>query len=289
MFAKVFSQIFDSSIAEDHSVRHVFMDLLVLADSDGVIDMTLPAIARRTNVPIEIVKDAIAALSAADPASRTKEHEGRRLLPLAEGRDWGWRIVNYLHYRQLQTEESRRDYFREYRRKSRVANVAVQPVHSGSQEFTNAEGEEDEEAEEPPLSDEECEEADAVARRPLAITSFEDFWQAYPKKVGKGAAEIAWKKQRVSAKLPEILTAIRAAKLSMEWTKESGQFIPNPATWINQRRWEDQLTPSRGSAPSEDVDPAGWREWLKEQKRDYMPYRFAIPPFLKDDFRKSRT
>lgn len=119
MFAKIFSQIFDSSIAENHTHRHVFMDLLVLADSDGVVDMTHDAIARRTNVPIEIIRPAIAALCAPDADSRTPEHDGRRLLPIDTKRGWGWQIVNYQHYRKIRDEEARREYFRDYRRDER--------------------------------------------------------------------------------------------------------------------------------------------------------------------------
>lgn len=121
MFAKVFTQIFDSSIAENHQTRHVFMDLLVLADSDGVIDMTMEAIARRTNVPLEIVRAALSDLCAPDPASRTPLEDGRRLLPLDEGRAWGWQVVNYAHYRAIRDEESRREYWRTVKQAEREA------------------------------------------------------------------------------------------------------------------------------------------------------------------------
>lgn len=121
MFAKVFSQIFDSSIAENHQTRHVFMDLLVLADSDGVVDMTAEAIARRTNVPLEIVKQAIVELCEPDLSSRTRTEEGRRLLPLEEGRAWGWQIVNYGQYRDIRDEEARRAYWRDYKKAEREA------------------------------------------------------------------------------------------------------------------------------------------------------------------------
>lgn len=121
MFAKIFSQIFDSSLADNFEHRHVFMDLLVLADSDGVVDMTAEAIARRTNVPLERVTNAIVALSAPDPRSHSPGEDGRRLLPIDERRPWGWQIVNYHHYRQIRDEESRREYFRTYRQKEREA------------------------------------------------------------------------------------------------------------------------------------------------------------------------
>ena len=101
MFAKVFEQIFDSSIAEDWQTRVVFEDMLILADQNGVVDKTCEAIARRTNVPIEIVKKGIKKLEAPDPQSRNPKHEGRRIARLDEHREWGWLIVNYEEYRKL--------------------------------------------------------------------------------------------------------------------------------------------------------------------------------------------
>lgn len=69
---------------------------------------------------------------------------------------------------------------------------------------------------------------------------FDEFWSAYPKKVGKGAAESAWKKHK--PELSVCLAAIASAKASRDWQKENGQYIPNPATWINQKRWADGVT-----------------------------------------------
>lgn len=38
-----------------------------------------------------------------------------------------------------------------------------------------------------------------------------------------------------------MLNAIEIAKQSMQWNKDNGQYIPNPATWLNQKRWEDEI------------------------------------------------
>ena len=119
VFAKIFAQIFDSSIASDHVVRHVFMDMIVLADRDGVVDMTYDAIARRTNVPEAIVIHAIGELLKPDPRSRSKSESGARLIPIDSHRDWGWQIVNFEHYRNIVDEESRRAYFRDKKREQR--------------------------------------------------------------------------------------------------------------------------------------------------------------------------
>ena len=68
---------------------------------------------------------------------------------------------------------------------------------------------------------------------------FDLFWQAYPKKVGKEAARKAF--SRVKAPLESLLTAIERQKCGNQWTTENGRFIPNPATWLNQGRWEDEV------------------------------------------------
>lgn len=83
--------------------------------------------------------------------------------------------------------------------------------------------------------------ADAQTRR------FAEFWKAYPKKVGKKAAEKSWQKLKPDAELFErIMQAVTAAKGSDQWNRENGRFIPNPSTWINQGRWDDEL-PAVGS------------------------------------------
>lgn len=67
---------------------------------------------------------------------------------------------------------------------------------------------------------------------------FEIFWQRYPKKVGKQAAITAWKK--FNPRLDDVMFALSWQIESDQWTKQGGQFIPNPATYINQGRWQDQ-------------------------------------------------
>ena len=120
MYAKVFYQIFESSIAEDYIVRHVFMDLLVLADDEGVIDKTDTAISRITNVPVDIVRMAILRLCQPDLESRSSQEDGRRLTLIDSHRKWGWRIVNYAKYRAIRDEEARRISNRSYKREQRA-------------------------------------------------------------------------------------------------------------------------------------------------------------------------
>lgn len=69
--------------------------------------------------------------------------------------------------------------------------------------------------------------------------AFAEFWAAYPRKVGKEAARRAFAKVPKEA-WPLLVPAINAQKLSRQWQKDGGQYIPNPATWLNQGRWEDE-------------------------------------------------
>lgn len=74
----------------------------------------------------------------------------------------------------------------------------------------------------------------------LFSNDFRLIWSAYPKKVGKIAAWRAWKKtSKIRPPIEKVLFALEAWKKSEQWTKDGGQFIPNPATWLNQGRWDD--------------------------------------------------
>ena len=82
---------------------------------------------------------------------------------------------------------------------------------------------------------------------------FDEFWAAYPNKKAKEPARKAFNKLKLQdGEFADILTALSAHKQSTQWTKDNGQFIPLPATWLNQRRWEDELKPE--SSNEEDVN-----------------------------------
>lgn len=68
------------------------------------------------------------------------------------------------------------------------------------------------------------------------------FWNPYPKKVGKADALKSWKKLHPTAELREkIAQSISRQSASEQWRREGGRFIPNPATWLNQGRWDDEI------------------------------------------------
>lgn len=69
---------------------------------------------------------------------------------------------------------------------------------------------------------------------------FEDWWRAYPRKVGK---EAAWKKYEAALKRgvshAELATGLQRAEFDM---RDGGKFIPHAQTWLNQGRWQDEPT-----------------------------------------------
>ena len=90
-----------------------------------------------------------------------------------------------------------------------------------------------------------------VDRRPAADTEFDAFWSAYPRKIGKGAARKAWARAADRPHVAAMIANIRAHVDSDQWQREGGQFVPHPATWLNQKRWADTPGPTTASIPTE--------------------------------------
>jgi hypothetical protein len=74
----------------------------------------------------------------------------------------------------------------------------------------------------------------------MTLEDFKEFWNCYPKKRSKQKAQEKFLKLPREF-LPKILRAVREQKESSEWQKDGGQFIPHPTTWLNGKRWEDDI------------------------------------------------
>ena len=69
---------------------------------------------------------------------------------------------------------------------------------------------------------------------------FETFWKEYPNKKAKPVALKSWDKIK-NLDFDLIMVALKKQKQTTDWNKDNGQFIPMPATWINQERWNDEI------------------------------------------------
>jgi len=98
-------------------------------------------------------------------------------------------------------------------------------------------------------------------------SDFEKFWLVYPKKVGKGEAYKSWRKINPPAvMIDKLISAVEQQKKSEQWCKENGQYIPNPSTWLNQSRWDDELAVPKEQNFAEALAEYERLEALKEAK-----------------------
>ncbi len=74
------------------------------------------------------------------------------------------------------------------------------------------------------------------------MRGFDEFWAAYPRKVGKPRAGDKWRTKGCSKLIAVIMAAVEVQKQTPQWTKDGGQFIPHPATWLHNERWADEVT-----------------------------------------------
>ena len=81
---------------------------------------------------------------------------------------------------------------------------------------------------------------------------FDQFWDTYPKKVGKEAARKIWKRLKPDRNLQaQIINAVRVQLSCDQWVRDGGQYIPHPSTWLNAGRWSDEVTPGSHDHASE--------------------------------------
>ena len=232
-FGKIHSSFFDSSINDsDPITRFVFIATIVLSDRDGRLDVTRQSLARRINLPIEDIDRAIATLSAPDPLSRSKDHEGRRLIPIDDDRPWGWIVVNKGEYRDMaaraeQTDGSR---LRKQRQRRRQCHAKVTPRHGASRVSRHTDTDKD------PDTDTKI---GGVSLDEL----FDERWNRYPKKDGRKAARRHF---AASVRTPDDLrnfdralnnyiAKIGAERIEPRYIKNGGTFFGN---WTDFTDWQ---------------------------------------------------
>ena len=71
--------------------------------------------------------------------------------------------------------------------------------------------------------------------------SFHIFWTSYPRKESKAEALKAWKKAHINGEFDRVMSALEAYKQTDQWIKK---IVPHASTWINQKRWKDDLEAS---------------------------------------------
>ena len=93
---------------------------------------------------------------------------------------------------------------------------------------------------------------------PGEAPGFLEFYAAYPRKVARQDAAKAFASQCLGPDdVPSLIAAIKIQSASPDWTDSGGRYIPYPATWLNQRRWEDEGTKINGAVVEAPMLSAG--------------------------------
>jgi hypothetical protein len=241
-YTPLFESILLSSIWDEAShTRLLFITLLARADKDGVIEASVPGLARLARITMPECQEALEVLSNPDLYSRSPEHEGRRI----EKIEGGWRILNHGKYRAK--AKSRAEYMRKYREEKRknqreknketeTLNTNTNSVTEGNMRVTGA-----------------------TVTRDLRKTCLHEFlsqfWPNVPNKLGKGLAREAYIKSRIKGASKEaILRGLETYRKYEEHRRanSNGDYKPlHPTTWLNQERWEDELPTGTGSRGKE--------------------------------------
>lgn len=109
MYGKIFDSMYEGTLYGHWQAIVTMQQLIVLCNADGIIDMTPQAIAARTSIPLEIIKEGLRVLSEPDNESRTPGSDGRRIELIDSHRSWGWVLINHQKYKMMVSHEEKRE------------------------------------------------------------------------------------------------------------------------------------------------------------------------------------
>lgn len=117
-YTKLFSTILDSTVwGLSKESRLLWITMLVKKNRDQIVRASVPGLARAAILTVPETEAALEDLKKPDPYSQSKEHEGRRILDV----DGGWFVVNGEKYRNMLSEEERKEYKRQKQAQYRAA------------------------------------------------------------------------------------------------------------------------------------------------------------------------
>lgn len=216
-FTKLDERIIQSSImVESPETFKVWITLLAMCKEDGIAECSPVFLEAVCRIPIAKIIEAVDVLSAPDKLSRSIDNDGRRI----ERVDGGYKIINYEKYRTESLRSAEAERKRLYRQNHKCPDTSGRCPDSSAS-----------------VSASVSHKGDARGKY-VDAESFGLFWTAYPRKVGKANAWRAWIKFSPDIKI--VLDALAWQTKQEQWTRDNGQYIPHPATYINGHRWDDR-------------------------------------------------
>lgn len=78
---------------------------------------------------------------------------------------------------------------------------------------------------------------------------FEEFWKEYPDRVAKGKAYDSWNKLSSDTHTLCVESIKKQVAANHFRGKDGKDYFPHPATWLNQKRWEDEVKTTTTNKP----------------------------------------
>ena len=260
MYGKIFESIYDGSLYGQWEAIVTMQQLIVLADADGVIDMTPPAIVGKTSIPPEIIEKGLKILAEPDPYSRTPGSDGVRIQLLDEHREWGWFLVNHEKYKNLRTAEDRRKYMREYMRDRRAGEPVNNSVNSGKQSLAQLANKDEK----------EDEKEDKSTTAPAVPAEFAEFKKVFPQRSGAQPWSRALKAIRArlneGSQWAEILDGAKRYAAYCDAVDKTGtEYVMQAATFCGHDKHflEPWLPPATKSELRQDKNIDAAYQWLE--------------------------
>lgn len=144
-FGKIFESMFTGSmVGSGPTVFAVWSYVIANARPPGVVEINPVLLAAVLGATADSVNDALRVLTSPDPSSRTKIHDGRRLLKTGE---FSYDVPTWQQYRQIRNDDERRAYNREAQRRHRLGKRSPSMTVNDSQSLSTMSAQAEAEAE----------------------------------------------------------------------------------------------------------------------------------------------
>jgi hypothetical protein len=228
-YTKLFSSIIHSSIwQEDKNTKLLWITMLAMSDWHGEVNGSVIGLAKAAGIEPDDCVESLEKLKSPDKWSRSQEFDGRRI----EEIDGGWVILNYTKYRELLSEEQRKERNRERQRRYREKKKVTQDVthHNGKSRHLDLDTD----------LDKDIKKKKETKKKQNYPPEFEKFWVLYPKKNNKKEAYTQWKKAKPDTEV--VCEKLYYQILAKDKCRAAGQFVadfPDPHRYIRGHRWND--------------------------------------------------
>jgi len=244
MYGKIFASMYEGSmVGMGPTVFAVWGYCIAKADpEEHTVILNPPLLATIIGTTQEDIEAAMMSLTSSDKHSKCPDEDGKRLV---HQNGHTYFVVSHEHYRKMVSNDERRAYNREMKRRSREKHSASRDVNDMSTAPASA------------SASDVASEGESAERGSTYTAEFQAWWKEYPRKVAKKEAYRAYKRAKQQADADTLLASVRQQKGWSAWVKDGGAYIPHPATWLNQGRWEDEerVDTSRPPGPRSDYNP----------------------------------